>query len=130
MKVSNQILNIFFESIDLKKIINEVTSGAGNTSANSDVDDGPIRMYKTKKEYTTTVQHLTQLVGYKILNHVVNDIDFKTLEDYPEYNYSVVKGSSFFQYDTNDDLWKGYIAKVAEVVGYKFLKFNKQSKNM
>jgi len=123
MKVTNKELNKFFETFSIKQVIREVT-----TSTGAEPDDGPVRLDANKAQYTTRVHKLARLIGYKVLNHVVNDIQFSTLEDYPEYSNDVVKGSSFYDSDNGEEIWKRYIKNVAEVVGYKFLEYKSKVK--
>ena len=96
------------------KILTEASvSGAAGWSANHP-DDGPSVYYGDIKDYHSQVKGIAELVGYKILTHIIKDDP-----DYHyEYNSNIVPVVSFGK----SDKWKKHILKVGSQAGYEVLR--------
>jgi hypothetical protein len=103
------------------------------------VDDGPRYYYGNQKTYQKKSEAMAKRLGYEVINYIVKDNPIEIHNTmYPDgppltvsYFPTGVKGGDFSGTDYIKDykgrpgynIWKKYISKVAQSVGYKFLNF-------
>ena len=119
MKIKNSIIEDFFSQTN-------VLLESSNTSMASQSDDGPVFLHKTRGSYNKKSNEFAEIIGYKILNHAINNnMPFDTnvpnnaQSDYPSGPLPV---AAFFD-DPNNAEWHRHIDRVAQQVGFKFLKY-------
>ncbi len=89
------------------------TSGAAGWSMNHP-DDGPAVYYGDIKDYHNKVKDVAELMGYKILKHMIEkDPNFNY-----EYRSNLVPVVSFGK----SDKWKKHILKVGSEAGYTVIR--------
>ena len=96
------------------KILKEASSsGAAGWSFNHP-DDGPAVYYGDINDYHNKVKDMAELMGYKIINHMVKeDPNFNY-----EYRSNLVPVVSFGK----SDKWKKHILKVGAQAGYEVIR--------
>lgn len=134
-KLNEQIVE-FLTTIDMSKVLNEVSVAHGSKS---DVDDGPRYYYGNQATYRKKTSEMAKRLGYEVINYLVKDepitIHNTKFPDGPPMSVSYfptgVKGAAHAGTDYMKDykgapaykFWQKYIKKVATQVGYKFLDF-------
>tara|TARA_Y100001963_G_C6697826_1_gene407829 strand:- start:429 stop:941 length:513 start_codon:yes stop_codon:yes gene_type:complete len=89
-----------------------VSNNAGWSAAHP--DDGPAVYYGDVNDYHNKVKDMAELMGYKIINHMVkNDPDF-----HYEYRKNIVPVVSFGK----SEKWKKHILKVGSQAGYEVMR--------
>ena len=105
----------------------------------SDVDDGPRYFYGNQNTYRKKTAEMAKRLGFEVVNYIIKDNPIEVHNtNYPDgppltvsYFPTGVKGGEFAGTDyikdykgrPGYDIWKKYISKVAQSVGYKFLDF-------
>ena len=102
---------------EIKEYINILkeasTSGAAGWSA-AHPDDGPAVYYGDLDDYHAKVKDMAELMGFKILNHMIKkDKGFSY-----EYRTNIVPVVSFGK----SDKWKKHILKVGSEAGYEVMR--------
>ena len=127
----------FLTTINIKDYLTEGSTNA--QSSNTDVDDGPRYYYGNQATYKKKTADMAKRLGYEVVNYILKDkpleIHNTKFPDGPPLTVSFfptgVKGGASAGTDYMKDykgnpaynLWKKYITKIAQAVGYKFLDF-------
>ena len=135
-KLSNQIEE-FITTIDLKDYLTEISSASAQGKL--DVDDGPRYFYGNQSTYRKQTADMAKQLGFEVVNYILKDSPIEVHNtNYPDgppltvsYFPTGVKGGEFSGTDYIKDykgrpgynIWKKYISKIAQQVGYKFLDF-------
>ena len=102
---------------DIKEYLNilrEASTSAGAGWSAAHPDDGPAVYYGDIDDYHAKVKDMAEIVGYKILTHLIKqDPDY-----HYEYNANIVPVVSFGK----SDKWKQHILKVGSQAGYTVLR--------
>jgi len=117
-------------------LIKEGSSIAGSKAM---VDDGPRYYYGNQNTYKKKTAAIAKSLGYEVVNYIVKDNPIELHDtDFPKgppltvsYFPTGVKGGEFAGTDYIKDykgnpaykIWKKYITRIAQNVGYKFLNF-------
>mgnify|MGYP003146655618 FL=1 len=132
-----QLLKKKFSALMESFIIKE---GSNVTSqGKADVDDGPRYFYGNQNTYRKQSADMAKRLGFEVINYIVKDNPIEVHNtNYPDgppltvsYFPTGVKGGDFSGTDYIKDykgrpgynIWKKYISKIAQTVGYKFLDF-------
>ena len=135
-KLSEQIEE-FLTTINIKDYLTEASSASAQGKA--DVDDGPRYFYGNQATYRKKNDEMAKRLGYYVVNYILKDnpleIHNTKFPDGPPLTVSYfptgVKGGDPAGTDYMKDykgnpaykIWKKYITKIANSVGYKFLDF-------
>jgi len=135
-KLSEQIKE-FIATINIKDYIIEASTASSQGKA--DVDDGPRYFYGNQSTYRKKSADMATRLGYEVVNYIMKDspleVHSTNFPDGPPLTVSYfptgVKGDSFGGTDYMKDykgspaynIWKKYIKRIAQNVGYKFLDF-------
>ena len=135
LKIYNLLRTKFSQVIESFLIENSNVTGLGK----SIVDDGPRYYYGNQKTYRTKTAAMAKRLGFEVMNYIVKDNPIEVHNTYyPDgppltvsYFPTGVKGGDFAGTDYIKDykgrpgynIWKKYISKIAQSVGYKFLDF-------
>ena len=136
-KKLNEQIEEFLTTIDIKKYLLETSSAS--SQGKSDVDDGPRYFYGNQTTYRKQSADMAKRLGFEVINYIVKDNPIEVHNTmYPDgppltvsYFPTGVKGGEFSGTDYIKDykgrpgynIWKKYITKIAQTVGYKFLNF-------
>jgi|9_EtaG_2_1085328.scaffolds.fasta_scaffold01437_3 hypothetical protein len=136
-KKFSQSINEFLIKNNLQSILKEGSSANG--LGDGIVDDGPRYFYGDQKTYRKKTAEMAQRLGYEVVNYILKDNPLEIHDtNYPDgppltvsYFPTGVKGGEFAGTDYIKDykgkpgynIWKKYISKIAQTVGYKFLNF-------
>ena len=137
-KKFNEALNEFICKNNFTNLLAEgSTSGGGGKDG--DVDDGPRYFYGNQNTYRKQSAEMAKRLGFEVINYIVKDnpieVHNTNFPDGPPLTVSYfptgVKGGEFSGTDYIKDykgrpgynIWKNYISKIAQTVGYKFLDF-------
>ena len=135
-KLSDQIEE-FITTINIKDYLLETSSA--NAQGKSDVDDGPRYFYGNQNTYRKQTAKMAERLGFEVVNYIIKNSPLEIHNtNFPEgppltvsYFPTGVKGGDFAGTDYIKDYkgrpgyskWKGYISKIAQQLGYKFLDF-------
>ena len=135
-KLSEQITE-FISTINIKDYIGE--SSTASAQGKSDVDDGPRYFYGNQSTYKKKSTEIAKRLGFEVVNYIMKDSPLEVhgtnFPDGPPLTVSYfptgVKGDAFGGTDYMKDykgspaynIWKKYITRIAQNVGYKFLDF-------
>jgi len=99
---------------EYKKIVKEASTSLSAGWSLLHPDDGPSVYKGDTNQYIKQVKELADMVGYKLLNHMIEeDPDF-----HYEYRENIVPVVSFGK----SDKWKDHILKVGSQAGYEVLR--------
>jgi hypothetical protein len=133
----HQLLRTKFSQIIESFILKEGSNIPG--SGKGAVDDGPRYYYGNQKTYQAQTSKMAKRLGFEVMNYIVKDNPIEVHDtNFPKgppltvsYFPTGVKGGEFAGTDYIKDykgkpgynIWKKYISKIAQTVGYKFLNF-------
>ena len=136
-EIRSEVIEMFLTKINLKDYLTETSSVTAQGKA--DVDDGPRYYYGNQATYRKKTADMAKRLGYEVVNYILKDNPLEVhntkFPDGPPLTVSYfptgVKGGDFSGTDYIKDykgkpgytVWKSYIAKIAQSVGYKFLDF-------
>ena len=136
-KKFSYLVEDFLVQHDIKKILKEVSSMPGNSD--TDVDDGPRYFYGNQATYQKQTAEMAARLGYEVVDYIMKDVPLEVHGTrYPDgppltvsYFPTGVKGGPPAGTDYIKDykgnpayrIWKKYISRIAQNVGYKFLDF-------
>ena len=136
IKMSKQIQE-FLTTINIKDYLIETSTATAG--GKSDVDDGPRYYYGNQATYKKKTADMANRLGYEVVNYILKDDPLEIHNTkFPKgppltvsYFPTGVKGGASAGTDYMKDykgspaynLWKKYITKIAQSVGYKFLDF-------
>lgn len=135
-KLTDQIEE-FLTTINMQDYLTEGSTASGQGKA--DVDDGPRYYYGNQATYKKKTAAMANRLGYEVVNYILKDTPLEihntnfpkgpplTVSFFP----TGVKGGAMSGTDYMKDykgnsaykIWKKYITKIANLVGYKFLDF-------
>ena len=137
-KKFNEALNEFICKNNFTSLLSE-GSRSGGGGSDGDVDDGPRYFYGNQNTYRKQTAEMAKRLGFEVINYIVKDNPIEIHDtNYPDgppltvsYFPTGVKGGEFSGTDYIKDykgrpgynIWKKYITKIAQTVGYKFLDF-------
>jgi len=126
-----------FSEIIESFIVKEGSNVTGQGKA--DVDDGPRYFYGNQNTYKKQSTTMAKRLGFEVINYIIKDNPIEVHDtNFPDgppltvsYFPTGVKGGDFSGTDYIKDykgrpgynIWKNYISKIAQTVGYKFLDF-------
>ena len=132
------MLQTKFSQLKTEMIESFITEGSIATG-NAMVDDGPRYYYGNQSTYRKKTADMAKRLGYEVVNYIVKDNPIEIHNtNYPEgppltvsFFPTGVKGGDSSGTDYMKDykgnpaykIWKKYIARVAQNVGYEFLDF-------
>ena len=135
-KLAEQIKE-FIATINIKDYIIETSTATSQGKA--DVDDGPRYFYGNQSTYRKKSVDMATRLGYEVVNYIMKDSPLEVhATNFPKgppltvsYFPTGVKGAEFGGTDYMKDykgspaynIWKKYIKRIAQNVGYKFLDF-------
>lgn len=135
---TNEIMENFISSIDLKSIINETSQTL--SLGKSVVDDGPGVFYGNMKTYKNKAEEVTKRLGYDIISYLMDEpmMQSITSTEYPNgpgrmqtswFPTGISKDAQAHRW--GEDLagepaykeWHDHIQRVAGKLGFEFVKF-------
>ena len=132
----HMLLRKKFSQVIESFLIEATTTGLSGKSL---VDDGPRYFYGNQATYRKKTNEMAKRLGYEVINYIVKDDPIEVHDtNFPDgppltvsYFPTGVKGGDFSGTDYIKDykgrpgynIWKSYISKIAQQVGYKFLNF-------
>lgn len=120
-KIDKDLVCDFLLSIDLKKILNEVSVADG-----AEVDDGPPTFYRNINHYKSRVDPIAEQYGFKIMNYLVGERSEYISQ---RYKFDTVPNVSFYGVGVNpefknaEEKYIEFITPLATRLGYEIIDF-------